>query len=458
VTSAAHPLPTAGSVTIGRGPHNDIDIDDPSISRRHAVLHIGPPLSIEDMGSTNGTRVRPLLGKRRGLGSEDTAQIPQRRPTRSLMQVELGDVVSIGSVTLVVRPLTSGMFSIVRAPAPDGAGRAEPMVRDPEMQRILRMTERLAHSTICVLYQGETGVGKEVFAETLHRLSPRRAGPFLRLNCGALPESLLESHLFGHERGAFTGAAQTKPGLLETASGGTVFLDEVGELPKAVQVKLLRVLEERQVLRIGGLAPRPIDVRFVTATNRDLEDEIARGAFRQDLYYRIGAVALTIPPLRERRSEIEPLARALLSELCRAEQRGEPAFDSRVIELMQNHAWPGNVRELKNVVARALALCDSGPILLEHLPCAKLQRESRIAPPEAELPTCPQAAPLPESLGDLRRKLEEAERDRVVRALDECAGNQTQAARLLGMSRRTLVTRLESFGLPRPRKRIDAAG
>jgi two-component system, NtrC family, response regulator AtoC len=440
-------------------------------------LHIGYGFSIEDLGSTNGTRVRSLVGRNRTPDCDETAQIPERQRSRASMRVELGDLVLVGSVSLIVRPMTSGVNPIVREPVVPGASSGPlPVLCDPEMRRLKRMTERLAQSSITVLFQGETGVGKEIFAEMLHRLSPRCDRPLLRLNCGALPEALLESHLFGHERGAFTGAARHKPGLLEVASGGTVFLDEIGELPHSVQVKLLRVLEERQVLRIGGLAPRPIDVRFVTATNRDLEQEIRRGAFREDLYYRIGAVTLTIPPLRERASEVEPLARSLLTQLCREQGCAEPTLDVRALELMRGYAWPGNVRELKNVIARALVLCESGVIGVEHLPAAKMRQSahpplpSTLPAPEwpasvaqalaLDLPPQPRVPaaisdPAGDLLGDLRRRLDEVERGRVVRALDQCAGNQTQAAKLLGISRRTLVTRVEEYRLPRPRKRME---
>src|SRR6185503_6105666 len=186
--------------------------------------------------------------------------------------------------------------------------------RDDEgMPQLHRLVERIARGTINVLILGETGAGKEVLAERVQRLSPRARWPFLRLNCAALSETLLESELFGHERGAFTGAVTAKPGLLETAEGGTVFLDEAGELPMSIQVKLLRVIEERQVLRVGGLKPRPIDVRFIAATNRDLEVEVARGAFRQDLFFRLNGVTLVVPPLRDRVSEIEALARLFAS-------------------------------------------------------------------------------------------------------------------------------------------------
>src|SRR5205823_4677188 len=201
-----------------------------------------------------------------------------------------------------------------------------------------RLVERVAPGTISVLILGETGVGKEVLAETVHRESKRASKPFLKLNCAALSESLLESELFGHEKGSFTGALATKPGLLETADGGTVFLDEVGDLPLSMQVKLLRVLEERQVLRVGGLKPRPINVRFVSATNRDIEAEVGRGHYREDLFYRLNGVSLVIPPLRDRPEELEPLANEFIAASMRALGRSEgPALSPEALEVLRRY-------------------------------------------------------------------------------------------------------------------------
>src|SRR5690606_14186600 len=214
---------------------------------------------------------------------------------------------------------------------------------------------------------GETGAGKEAMAETVHQRSPRRAGPFLLLNCAALSETLLESELFGHEKGAFTGAHSTKAGLLESTAGGTVFLDEIGELSLGTQAKLLRVLEERSVMRVGATKPRRIDVRFVTATNRDLTREVRAGRFRGDLYYRISGLVVRIPPLRERLTEIEPLARHFLTEFCTQLGQLVPELEPAAIEALLGYHWPGNVRELKNVMERAVLLAGSGPVTREHV-------------------------------------------------------------------------------------------
>jgi transcriptional regulator with PAS, ATPase and Fis domain len=315
------------------------------------------------------------------------------------------------------------------------------------MQQIHQLAERAAAGTINVLITGETGVGKELLAETVHRLSPRRAGPYVCLNCAALSETLLESELFGHERGAFTGAFQAKAGLLETAIGGSIFLDEVGELPLTTQAKLLRVLETREVSRLGSLKPRRIDVRFIAATNRDLEAEVARGAFRRDLYYRLNGITLTIPPLRERRSEIPHLVEIFVTRICRELGRPEPRIPPAVLTMLDRYAWPGNIRELKNMIERAVLLCDGLTITAEHFPAEKMD------PSRPRLPTPSPQPPL--SVAErTRNQTQDNEKQRIVDALTACAGNQSRAAAHLGISRRTLVTKLDAYRIPRPKKSL----
>jgi two-component system, NtrC family, response regulator AtoC len=287
------------------------------------------------------------------------------------------------------------------------------------------------------LLLGETGTGKEVLAEVIHRASPRASKPLVRLNCAAMPEALLESELFGHEKGAFTGANATKPGLLETADGGTVFLDEIGELTAATQAKLLRVLEAREVQRVGALKPRPIDVRFLAATNRDLEAEVTRGRFRADLYYRLNGVSIMIPPLRDRVAEIEPFARRFIADAAARMKRTPPSLDGDALALLRSHQWPGNIRELKNAIERAVLLQTAGTITAAHLPVDKIKTSVRAPSPD------PDASVEPAT-----------EADRIRLVLERCGGNQTKAALELGMSRRTLVNRLNDLGLPRPKKRI----
>jgi DNA-binding NtrC family response regulator len=224
-----------------------------------------------------------------------------------------------------------------------------------------RLVQRVAEGSISVLIIGETGVGKEVLAGRIHELSPRRERPFVRINCAALSETLLESELFGHERGAFTGADRAKPGLLATADGGSVLLDEIGELPAATQVKLLRVLEQREILPVGGLKPVPIDVRFLAATNRDLEQEVRRGSFRQDLYFRMAGITLRVPPLRHRADEIPKLAAAFLGRACQEMKRAPSVLSAEALRLLCGYSWPGNIRELRNVIERAVLRAPATP-------------------------------------------------------------------------------------------------
>jgi two-component system, NtrC family, response regulator AtoC len=447
-TVAAHPLPKSGQVTLGRATDNDIPIEDASVSRRHAVLHIGPPLEIEDLGSANGTLVRA-----KDAASETTDTHSLRRQPGETVEVEIGDSINLGAAMIVIRRVTAP--EAAPGEASERGGGAAFVVRDAAMRALYSQAYRAAQGMISVLILGETGVGKEVLAQAIHQRSPRASGPFLPLNCAALTESLLESELFGHEKGAFTGASQTKPGLFEAADGGTVFLDEVGELPPAIQAKLLRVLEERKVLRIGGRTPRAINVRFISATNRDLEAEAHRGAFRQDVFFRLNGIVFTIPPLRERAAEIMPLAQSFLLEFTQKLGRPRaPALSSDVREALLRYAWPGNIRELRNAIDRAVVLCAGDTLLPSHLPPRIRTGSAAVPHPKsAELDvTIPPVAREPESAEQIREAMDALERKRIIDALERCAGNQTKAAELLGISRRTLVTRLSAYNLPRPRK------
>ncbi|HEX7599827.1 MAG TPA: sigma-54 dependent transcriptional regulator, partial [Polyangia bacterium] len=302
----------------------------------------------------------------------------------------------------------------------------------PGMEEVYALAERAAAGSINVLILGETGAGKEVLARFIHARSRRHAQPFVCVDCAALSASLLESELFGHEKGAFTGAATAKPGLLETAPGGTIFLDEIGEMPLPLQAKLLRAIENRQITRIGSVRPRPIDVRFLAATNRDLETAVGASSFRRDLYYRLNGMTLIVPPLRERVADIPLLARTFLADLCRTEKRPPPVLSPQALASLCAYAWPGNVRELRNVMERALLLCTGRELTGEHLPEATLRRQL--------------LAPTPDSVAG-------SERERILAGLAACAGNQSRAARQLGLSRKVLIARLESYGVARPRKR-----
>ncbi|HJX54227.1 MAG TPA: sigma 54-interacting transcriptional regulator [Polyangia bacterium] len=324
---------------------------------------------------------------------------------------------------------------------------------DPAMQELHGLAKDVAKSNINVLIVGETGTGKEILAEVVHRASPRAQGNFLSLNCAALSENLVEAELFGYEKGAFTGATQAKPGLLETAPAGTVFLDEVGELSQPLQAKLLRVIETRTLIRVGGVTKRTVDVRFVSATNLNLAQAIECGEFRKDLFFRLNGITLAIPPLRERPVEIEPFGRRFAGEMARDLGRSAPEISADALTLLRSYAWPGNIRELRNVIHRAVLLCRSGPVITpDHLP-----RELMEATFSATRPT--PAVPYGQTpLSDLSSTqpgyvLEPEEKRRILDVLEKTAGNQTAAARLLGMGRTAFVARLNQYGISRPRKR-----
>jgi DNA-binding NtrC family response regulator len=377
--------------------------------------------------------------------------------TKPFTRAELLEAIEARMVRLLAVAAASAALS-----SPDESGKALPprsagdepevVLCDPAMKAIYRQASLAAATSISVLILGETGVGKEVLARAVHAASPRRMKPFLALNCASLSETLLESELFGYEKGAFTGALQARPGLFESAEGGTVFLDEVGDLPRPTQVKLLRVLEERKVMRVGARAPRSVDVRFLSATNRDLEADVEEGTFRSDLFFRLNGLSLTIPPLRERVGELVPLCRALTENACRREgRRTVPTIDDEARCLLEEHAWPGNVRELRNAIDRAVALCQGDTITIEHLP-PNLGRRTPI-PSSGRTSRFEAPASSPELRQKLQGEMAALEREEIARALERCGGNQTQAAEVLGISRRTLVTRLGAYGLPRPRKR-----
>jgi DNA-binding NtrC family response regulator len=324
-----------------------------------------------------------------------------------------------------------------RPPAPPEQQRI--VVVDPHMVEVLAQVDKFARSPMAVLVLGETGVGKEVIAEEVHERSGRK-GRFVPVNCAALTETLLESELFGHEKGAFTGAVRAQEGLFEAAEGGTLFLDEIGELPLSTQVKLLRVLEDKKVMRVGGRTTRAVDVRFVSATHRDIEHDVERGVFRQDLYFRLSGITVNVPPLRDRARDIPPLVDRFVAASCRSVHRSPaPRVSPEALAILLRYAWPGNIRELRNVVERAVLLCEGDQLLPTHLP----QKLSSL-PPLASQGVDPRSR--------LLHEMEQVERQRVIDALAQCGGNQTQAAEVLGISRRTLVTRLGLLDLPRPRK------
>ena len=298
--------------------------------------------------------------------------------------------------------------------------------QSPEMVVIYRLVARVAALDTTVLIQGETGTGKELVARAIHYASPRAERPFVAIDCAALPETLFESELFGHERGAFTGAVGSRRGLLETAEGSTCFLDEIGDLPLGLQAKLLRVLQERVLRRVGGNEPIPVNLRLIAATNRDLRKRVEDGTFREDLYYRLNGVTIMMPPLRERGADIPLLAHDFMQRYATAAGKPLEGFAPEALALLSSYRWPGNVRELEHAIERAVALARSAVLLPEDLP-PEIRSETARAP---ELP-----AP--------RMTLDEVKRWYVASVLEETGGNKVRAADLLGIDRRTLYRILE---------------
>ncbi len=312
--------------------------------------------------------------------------------------------------------------------------------RSPKMQAILAVVEKVAGTGSTVLIQGESGTGKELIARAIHFNSPRRDKPFVSINCGALPDELLESELFGHTRGSFTGAVAAKKGLFEVAGGGTLFLDEIGETSSAMQIKLLRVLQERHIRRVGGTEEIPVDVRVIAATNQDLSQLVRERRFREDLFYRINVIPLTLPPLRDKREDIAPLAEHFLARVRAGMRKPVGGISRAAMELLERHAWPGNVRELENVIERAVALETSDMIQPQSLP-----PELREAAGSDPLP----ALELPADGVDVEERLEGL-RARYMRvALERCGGVQSRAAKLLGMSFRSFRYFVKKYDLPR---------
>jgi two-component system, NtrC family, response regulator AtoC len=548
------PLPNGGTISIGRAPESDVVLRNPLVSRQHALIKVGPPLTVTDAQSANGTKIgeRAIAGAtetplncgdtilvgsaalvvhgrgmsqtqlRQQVGLDDLLErlprLAAEHPAIVLARLRIASDLHVQWITaLLCQDLPASavvtwggrgvaLVALPTAGADDGApslgalverlrawgARVEEpetrylvapvdreqlaagkaflrrqrgstevtaasfVVRDPSMVAMYDVIDRVAPAAISVLLLGETGVGKEIVATAIHARSPRCHQPFVRLNCAALSESLLESELFGHEAGSFTGARGAKRGLLEAADKGTVLLDEVGDLPLSMQVKLLRVIETRELLRIGGLTPRVLDVRFVAATNRDLADAVKRGTFREDLLFRLNAVTIRVPPLRDRPAELEPLVDHFAELAASQIGRRPPRLDRMAMERLRAYSWPGNVRELRNVVERAVLLCADAVILPEDLPPEVLGAPPAPAFPAAPAPPAP-AFPAPDEPGlDHRRRdvaadEEAAERERIISALVACAGNQTRAAELLAIPRRTLVKRLRQYQIPRPR-------
>jgi transcriptional regulator with AAA-type ATPase domain len=392
----------SGAFTIGSDPANDLVLDDPFVSAFHCRL--APTVrgwTLVDLDSTNGTQLGGLRVRE--------VDLP---PAGSL---------TVGNAELgfeLVSPDTPGEG----APPPERFGL---LGESSAVLDLLERLPRLASSAEPVLVTGESGTGKELVARALHEASGRK-GPFLALNCGALSAALVESELFGHAKGAFTGAVSDRKGAFEATRGGTLFLDEVGELPKSLQPKLLRALETSSVRPVGATREIPVDVRIVAATHRDLEDLVARDDFREDLFHRLFVLGVRIPPLRERPEDIVPLARHFL-----ARQPGARALSPAAELRLRQYSWPGNVRELRNVIIRAIYDCQSGPIDAAHLRFTRPGRSSG-------------------GSHDARRRAnldEKRLREHMLEALEESGGNRSEAARIMGVSKSTFFDRLKRFGI-----------
>jgi two-component system response regulator AtoC len=308
------------------------------------------------------------------------------------------------------------------------------ITRDPVMQALCDSVVRIAASNATVVIQGESGVGKELLATSLHYHSPRAERPFVKINCGAIPEGLLESEFFGHEKGAFTGAVARRTGRFEHADGGTLFLDEIGDLPLALQVKLLRVIQDREFERVGGNKTLHVDVRMVVATNRDLEAMVAAGTFRSDLYYRLNVVTLPVPPLRRRPADIPLLASHFLRKFATEHGRDIDGFDDHALAILQRYAWPGNVRELANAVERAVVMSTGNTLFAEDLPLPVVHASRPPAADEARPKT-------------LKEQVREFETRVIIQALEQHQGNRSHTAADLGISRRALLYKLHEFNL-----------
>jgi two-component system, NtrC family, response regulator AtoC len=401
--------------TVGRAAEADICLQHRSVSRIHAIVEVkNGTISIEDQGSANGVRV----------GSS-----PIRAHVKTV--VDAGVSVEIGTVLFV--------HNVLR-PSEALHARSDSERIDLREQRIAVV----ARSNIPVLIIGETGSGKDVLATQIHAQGLRRERALIKVNCSAIAQSLIESELFGHERGAFTGAHQAKVGLIEAADGGTLFLDEVGELPLDTQAKLLRVLEDGQVQRVGSVRPKTVSVRVIAATNRDLKAMVAQKSFREDLFFRLDGISLVVPPLRARKADVQGLADGFLLESHHKQATKPTRISPEAMSALRAYAWPGNIRELRNVLLRSSLLCTTDVLELNDLRFSSL--ESTHVDVDVDVDA------VHEQPDEEVSAIREDERDRILRVLSETGGNQSRAAELLGIARRTLVNRMVKMGLPRPRR------
>jgi len=398
-------------MTLDLGLPPDPDTTDQGFRILEEVMSLAPATKVIALTGQNdrGNAVRAI-----GLGAYDFFAKPFEAETLGMVIARAFRVADLEreNQRLMQSRLGEGMTGLI--------------TRDPGMLKITRQVERLAPTQATVLLLGDSGTGKEVLARALHSGSPRKDKRFVAINCAAIPDALLESELFGYEKGAFTGAAKTTPGKIETADGGTLFLDEIGDLPMALQAKLLRFLQERVIERVGGRQELPVDVRVVCATHRNLRERITEGAFREDLFYRLTEMIVNIPPLRERQGDAQLLAHAFVQRFARDNGRDRLTMRDDALDAIAHHQWPGNVRELENAIKRAVIMADGESITAEDL---------GLQAPEA-----------PEMF-NLRQVRDEAEKQAVLKVMARCDGNIVRAAELLGVSRPTLYDLLNRLGL-----------
>ena len=426
-------------VKIGRGREADLQLPDPSVSRLHAkVFRVGGQYFLADLRSRNGTHA-------------DGKRITQ-------LSLEDGRMFQVGPFRIHFHRPVSGFPAGEEPTAPPGSPSSTADSAETEPVRVAKRTEapavtveapfgliggsahvrklvatirRVAASDVPVLIEGETGSGKELVARGIHDASARRERPFIVVNCGAISPNLIESELFGHEKGAFTGATAQRKGAFELSNSGTIFLDEIGELPITLQPNLLRALEQKEVKRVGGNDLLLADVRILAATNRNLREEIARKTFREDLYFRVGAITVSIPPLRDRREDVSTLARHFLAEMKSPASGLLPDLSPAALDAMISHDWPGNVRELRNAIQRAVVMADSGELTGHDFSFLR-----RAAEPEAGAETPPGLS-----------RWEQAERTNILGELARQMGNKTKAARALGIAKSTLFEKLKKYGI-----------
>jgi len=426
-------------VKIGRGHEADLQLPDPSVSRLHAkVFRVGQQYFLADLRSRNGThadgkRITQLSLEDGRMFQVGPFRIHFHRPASGTSAGE-APTVPPGTATAVTRSIeaeparaskrTEGPTAAVEAPFGLIGGSAH-------VRKLVATIRRVAVSDVPVLIEGETGSGKELVARGIHDASARRERPFIVVNCGAISPELVESGLFGHEKGAFTGATAQRKGAFELANSGTIFLDEIGELPVSLQPKLLRVLEQKEIKRVGGNDLLAADVRILAATNRNLREEIARKTFREDLYFRVGAITVPVPPLRDRREDVAPIARHFLSGMGGPASGPLPILSPAALDAMISHDWPGNVRELRNAIQRAVVMAESGELTGHDF---SFLRQPATPGTETENPS------------GLSR-WDQAERTNILGELARQLGNKTKTARELGIAKSTLFEKLKKYGI-----------